>query len=345
MLGPLPVATMSGHDPSNFADLKRLRRVYARWLGAMAVVVALAAVGCSSGTESPVANDTAPANAVGQAAAVVVMDDLGREVRFERLPRRIVSLVPSSTEIVYALGAGDLLVGVTEYCDYPPEATRLPRVGGFSANTVSIETIIGMEPDVVLATGKLHQLLIAELERLNIPVVALEPQWYDDVCENILLLGRVTGQNDRASEIAAAMRAKADEVRKQAATIPQDQRVTVFYQVWQDPLMAATNHSFIGEMIEMAGGRNIFADLEQRSPQVSEEAVLARDPQVILAPSVADREEIVQRMRQRSGWDRIAALRNDRVHLVPNDMVSRPAPRLIEGLQAIAHAIYPEYFP
>lgn len=336
---------MSGHHPSNFADQQRLRPICRRWLLTVVALVALAAAGCGSGSEPPAVNDTAPTTTAGNAAPVVVIDDLGREVRFERLPRRIVSLVPSSTEIVFALGVGDLLVGVTEYCDYPPEATRLPRVGGFSANTVSIETIIGMEPDVVLATGKLHQLLIAELERLNIPVVALEPQWYDDVCENILLLGRVTGKDQRAAEIATAMRAKADEVRKQAATIPQDQRVTVFYQVWQDPLMAATSHSFIGEMIEMAGGRNIFADLEQRSPQVSEEAVLARDPQVILAPSVADREEIVQRMKQRSGWDRIAALRHDRVHLVPNDMVSRPAPRLVEGLQAIAHAIYPEYFP
>jgi len=314
-------------------------------LRTVVATLALAAWGCGSAAEPTESASTAAARTAEPSKQIVVIDDLGREVRLERLPQRIVSLVPSSTEIVFALGAGDRLVGVTEYCDYPPEAMRLPRVGGFSANTVSIETVIGMEPDVVLATGKLHQVLIAELERLNIPVVALEPQWYDDVCENILLLGRVTGKEDRANEIAAAMRAKADEIRSQAAKIPEDQRVTVFYQVWQDPLMAATSHSFIGEMIEMAGGRNIFADLEQRSPQVSEEAVLARDPQVILAPSVADRDEIVQRMRQRSGWDRIAALRHDRVHLVPNDMVSRPAPRLVEGLQAIAHAIYPEYFP
>lgn len=334
---------MSGPYESTFADVKHLGPRALRWVWTMAAALALATAGCSPGTESPAANDTTPAEAAS--TQLVVTDDLGREVRFDRLPRRIVSLVPSSTEIVFALGAGDLLVGVTEYCDYPPEATQLPRVGGFSANTVSVETIIGMEPDVVLATGKLHQLLIAELERLNIPVVALEPQWYDDVCENILLLGRVTGQEERAGEIAAAMRTKADEVRQVAATIPQEQRVKVFYQVWQDPLMAATGHSFIGEMVEMVGGRNIFAELEQRSPQVSEEAVLARDPQVILAPSVADRAEVIQRMKQRSGWDRMAAIRNDRVHLVPNDQVSRPGPRLVNGLQAIARAIYPEYFP
>lgn len=278
-------------------------------------------------------------------AALVVNDDLGRAVRFEQMPRRIVSLVPSSTEIVFALGAGDLLVGVTEYCDYPEEATRLPKVGGFSANTVSIETIIGLEPDVVLTTGKWHQQLLSELERLQIPAVALEPELYDDVCQNILLLARVTGQDERGRQIAEKMRARAQQVRQRAAAVPEGQRVTVFYQVWPEPLMAATDHSFIGEMINMAGGRNIFHDLAQRSPQVSEEAVVARNPDVILAPSAMDLDAILQRMKQRSGWEGITALQRGRVHLVPNDLVSRPGPRLADGLEAIAAAIYPELDP
>ncbi len=300
--------------------------------------------GCG-GQVAPSGSSPATTTAAEHTPEVVVTDDLGREVRFSSHPRRIVSLVPSSTEIVFALGAGDRLVGVTEYCDFPAQAQDVAKVGGFTAQSVSLESILHLRPDAVLATGKLHQLLIAELERWKIPVVALEPELFADVYNNIRLLGQVTGTEEAAQNLVEQMQSRVREVRVIAEQIPTSDRLRVFYQVWDEPLMAATNHSFIGEMISMAGAENVFADLQQRSPQVSEEAVLDRDPQVIIAPSGPQLDDVKLRLRNRSGWANIAALRNDRIHLVPADPVSRPGPRLVEGLLSIAHAIYPERYP
>ncbi len=303
------------------------------------------AISCNQRIDTPLADDAAarPATSTGT-AAIVVTDDLGRQVRFDSPPRRIVSLVPSSTEIVFALGAGGQLVGVTEYCDFPPEAQQLAQVGGFTPGSLSLETILALQPDAVLATGKLHTRVIAELERVHIPVIALEPELFADVYDNIQVLGKLTGREDSAAALVSEMQTKVNRVEEVAAAIPPAERLRVFYQVWDDPLMAATNRSFIGEMIGMAGAVNIFSDLQQRSPQVSEEAVLDRNPQVILTPDDHPLPKVLERLRQRSGWGQIAALRTNRVELVPSNPVSRPGPRLADGLLSIAKAIYPEQF-
>ncbi|GAB4566520.1 MAG: ABC transporter substrate-binding protein [Anaerolineae bacterium] len=276
---------------------------------------------------------------------ITVTDALGREVTVQATPQRIVSLAPSNTEILFAVGAGDQVVGVTKYCDYPPEAPEgRTIVGGFSAKSISVETIVSLQPDLVLAAGAIQQPVIEALEQMQIPVIALDAATFDDVYANIRLVGHLTGHEDQAEQVVAEMQDRVAAVTAAVADIPADQRVSVFWEVWDEPLMTAGPHTFIGQMIELAGGVNIFADVEEDYPQISAEEVVASNPDVILGPDSHGDKMTPEQIAQRPGWDGIAAVQAGRVILVDGDIVSRPGPRLADGLEAIARALYPDRF-
>ncbi len=288
----------------------------------------------------------------GEAAAepspepIVVTDGLGRQVTLPEIPQRIVSLAPSNSEILFAVGAEDQVVGVTQFCNYPPEACADKEVvGGFSAKSISVEVIVSLEPDLVLSRGEIHRPIIEALEQQGIPVIALTGRSFEEVYADIQQVGQVTGHPDQAEQVVAAMQARVAQVTEAVADIPQEERLQVFYEVWDEPLMTAGPNTFIGQMIDLAGGINIFGDVAEDYPVVSSEEVIRRNPDVILAPDTHAEKVTPEALAQRPGWETIQAVQEGRIHLVDGDIVSRPGPRIVDGLEAVARALYPERFP
>jgi len=270
-------------------------------------------------------------------------DALGRQVTMKALPQRIVSLAPSNTERLFAVGAWSTVVGVTTVDTYPPEVAALPKVGGFVPKSISIETIVSLRPDLVLAAGELQRPAIEALERLGIAVVAIEdPGSFDAVYAAIALVGRLTGHEQEASQVVQAMQARLARVRQAVATLPQDRRVTVFYEVYDEPLMTVGRSTIIGQLVEMAGGINIFADMPGRYPQVSSEEVVKRNPDCILGHTGHQLALTAGQIGQRPGWHHITAVKHNCIRMLNGDTVARPGPRLAEALEAIAKALYPD---
>jgi iron complex transport system substrate-binding protein len=276
---------------------------------------------------------------------LTVTDVLGRHITIKTSPQRIVSLAPSITEQLFAVGAGARVVGVTIYDNYPPQVQQLERVGGYVAKSISVEKIISLRPDLVLSRGEIQKSVIEALERVGLAVVAIEPGDFDEVYATIVLIGRLTDRVQQATRVVAEMQQQVARIRERVATIPPAQRVTVFYKAYDEPLMTAGPSTFIGRMIEMAGGMNIFAELQESYPQVSAEEVLRRNPTVILAPANSGLSLSPAQTIQRPGWRSIAAVKNHRIHLLDDDLVSRPGPRLAEALEAVTRALYPDRFP
>jgi len=273
-------------------------------------------------------------------------DALGRQVLVKALPQRIVSLAPSNTERLFAVGAWRTVVGVTTVDTYPPEVATVRKVGGFVPKSISVETIVSLKPDLVLAAGELQRPTIEALERLGLVVVAIEdPESFDEVYAAITLVGRLTGHEQEASRVVQAMRARLVRVQQAAAALPPEQRVTVFYEVYDAPLMTAGPSTIIGQMLEMAGGINIFADLKGRYPQVSSEEVVQRNPACILGLKGRMLALTPTQIGQRPGWTHITAVQRHCIHLLDDDTVARPGPRLAEALEAIARALYPDLLP
>ena len=269
----------------------------------------------------------------------------GRRVTVTTPPQRIVSLAPSITEQLFAIEAGEKVVGVTIYDTYPPAVQHLERVGGYVTKSISIEKILSLKPDLVLSRGEIQRGVIDMLERLGIPAVAIEPGNFDEVYAAIGLIGRLTDRDQQAARVVAEMQQRVARIRQQVAAIPLAQRVTVFYKAYDEPLITAGPSTFIGHMIEMAGGMNIFADVQESYPQISDEEVLRRNPAVILGPTSRDVRLSLAQAIQRPGWHRLAAVQNQRLYLLDDDLVSRPGPRLAEALEAVAKVLYPRLFP
>lgn len=273
-------------------------------------------------------------------------DRLGRAITLSAAPRRVVSLAPSNTELAFAVGAGDRLVGVTTFCNHPNEAVGLPKIGGFAARTISIEAIVALKPDLVLAGDRTQRTVVDALERAGVTVAAVQPRGWTEIQETMRLLGRVFGTTATADRLIESANARLRAVAAKIATIPPAQRVRVYWEVFDEPLMSAGPRSLIGEAVALAGGVNVFADLKEEYPQVSIEAVIARDPQVIIGPaSMRQRSMSLAALRARPGWAMIAAVRDGRVVILPDEPVTRAGPRFAEGVELIAKALYPALFP
>ncbi len=316
-------------------------RILLLYLLAVLLTVALAA--CAP-TPVPPAATPIPPTATPGPFPLTLTDDLEREVILSALPQRVVSLAPSNTEILFAVGAGDQVVGVTQYCNYPPEAQDREQIGGFSAKTISVEKIVALEPDLVLAAGAIHQPVIEALEQLDVPVYALDPNTLDDVYTGIELVGRMTGHEEEAAQTVEEMKGSVAAVTEQVATIPQEDRLTVYWEVFDEPRMTAGPGTFTGQLIELAGGVNIFADVSEEYPQISDEVVIGRNPAVIMGPETMGDKLTIETVAQRPGWDQVDAVQNKRIYLFDGDMVSRSGPRLAQVLEVMAEALYPDLF-
>jgi len=273
-------------------------------------------------------------------------DTLGRQVTIKTLPQRIISLAPSNTERLFAVGAWQAVVGVTTVDTYPPEVVTVRKVGGFVPKSMSIETIVSLKPDLVLAAGELQRPTIEALERVGLTVVAIEdPGSFDEVYADITLVGRLTGHEQEARRVVEEIQNRLQRVRQAVATLPQEKRLTVFYEVYDEPLMTAGRVTIIGQLLEMAGGINVFADLEGRYPQVSSEEVVRRNPSCILGHTGHQLALTPARISQRPGWHSMTAVKQHCIRLLNGDTVARPGPRLAEALEAITRALYPDLLP
>lgn len=268
-----------------------------------------------------------------------ITDDVGRTVTVKGVPQRIVSLAPSNTEVLYALGLGARVVGVTEFCNYPPEAKEKPKIGGFSK--IDLERVVGLNPDLVLATNIHAKSVVPELEKRGITVVVIEPKSVDEVLAKVTFVGKLTGATETAAKVAAQMQARIDAVTSKVATVKSKPRV--YYEI-DKTLFTAGPGSFINDMIVKAGGINIAADAKTAYPQLTAEAIIAKDPEVILLGSMnfGETPEVV---RARPGWANITAVKTGRLVPITNEeVISRPGPRVVEGLELIARALYPDLF-
>jgi iron complex transport system substrate-binding protein len=262
------------------------------------------------------------------------VDDLGRTVTIEGVPERIISLSPSNTEILFALNLADSVVGVTDWCNYPAEALEKEKVGGY--DTPDIEKIVALNPDLILAAHGLPLEIIGTLEDLGLIVFGIKSTDLDDLLDDIRTVGEITNRETEADALTSEMAARIQAVVAQTAELEETPKV--FYIVWHDPLFTVGTETFIHELIEKAGGVNIFGDLTGY-PIVSIEEVLARDPEVIVTSMwsyewATNATELVGTNASQMG----------RIHTVDDDLVQRPAPRIVQGLEWFAHFIHPTLF-
>jgi len=271
---------------------------------------------------------------------LAIKDNVGRVIEIGSEPERIISLSPGNTEILFALGLDARIVGVTEYCDYPAQAKGKPKVGGFS--TINIERVVSLEPDLVLATGGLQLRTVQQLENLGIKTVVLGPRRIDDVLSNIELVGEITNKNAEAKALAETLRRRIESIEAKTENLVS--RPRVYYEIWHNPLMSVGQGTWIDELIELAGGRNIFTDSSDPYPIINSELVIERDPEVIIIKSGYMGGAAEKDIIQRPGWDRISAVRNERIYEIDENILIRPGPRIVDGLEALTMIIHPQLF-
>lgn len=324
------------------------------------IISAAAAIGACSPAVVPAAQPTTartltaatvPVQPTAPTASVsvTITDQSGRQVTINNIPQRIVSLAPSNTEILFALGLGARVVAVDQFSDYPAQVKSLANIGG-SRGRFDFEKIVELKPDLVLgvqhntppeAVKKLEEL------KLTVMVVSVTNTNFESIASDILLVGKATGQNEQAKRVTDAMKQKADAIKAKVATAKSKPRV--YWEVdasdASKPYTVAQG-SFVSDLIALAGGVNIFQNADKPYPQVSLEQILSADPEVII---LADGPYgiTVDSLNKRVGWQGINAVKNKRVYPLEVDtgnMVSRPGPRVVDGLEALAKLLQPELF-
>ncbi|MGQ9497151.1 MAG: ABC transporter substrate-binding protein [Desulfotomaculales bacterium] len=273
---------------------------------------------------------------------VQVTDDAGRRVTVPSPPERIVSLAPSITEILFALGLEAQVVGVTDVCDYPPAAKQKEKIGSFA--DPSLEKIVALKPDLVLAAD-INQKVVDRLERLNVPAIVLKPRDVDGVLGNITLVGRATGRERQAADLVRELRARIDAVMSKVELFAAA-RPKVYYEVWYEPLCTAGPGTFIDDVIRLAGGVNVAADAPQPWPQYSLEVLLRKNPDVMLHSYGHDNtgHQTAEDIARRPGWSGLNFVRHRRIYVIDADLITRPGPRLVKAVEAVAQMLHPEIF-
>jgi len=258
-------------------------------------------------------------------AATTVVDDMGRRVSLDKPARRIVSLAPSATEMLFAAGAGKRVVGTARFTDFPPRARLLPRIG--DASRIDMERVLALKPDLVVAWhSSLPAPTLKRLSGLGLAVYVTEPRSLKAIAVDIGRLGRLAGTADAAGPAAARFTARLQGLRRRYA---HRASLRVFYQTWDQPVMTVNGSHFISHLLRLCGGRNVFADLAPLSAAVSAEAVVAADPQVIVAGARdGNRRDVFARWRR---WSAVQAVRLGNLFTLPPDLISRPGPRILQG--------------
>jgi iron complex transport system substrate-binding protein len=292
------------------------------------ILLAIATAGCDRGASVPLsAGDTR-----------VVTDEAGRQVHLPLKIDRIVSLAPNLTEIIYAVGAGDRLVGRTSYCDYPPAAKTVTEVG--DTMQPSVERIIALKPQIVLiSTASQLETFTKQLNEQRIAVYVTNPNSVDQILSSIETLGQLFGTTEQAKQVAADLRRRTQAVE---SAVAKQRPIKVFYQISDEPLYTIGREAFLTDLIRRAGGISVTADVPTAFPRYSDEAALASQPEAIILPtggSIGNANSTAVPALRNS-----PAVRNNRVYKINDDILARPGPRLIDGLEQLARALHPEAF-
>jgi iron complex transport system substrate-binding protein len=262
-----------------------------------------------------------------------VVDDVGNRVTLKQPAKRIVSLAPHVTELLFAVGAGDRVVGVVSYSDFPEAAKKLPRVGAY--NAFDLETIVTLKPDLIVAWKSTNPAgALEKLQALSIPVFFSEPRKLEDVASNLESLGRLTGNERAANAASAQYRKRLGELR---ARYSGRASVSVFYQVWHQPLMTINGEHLISQVIELCGGRNVFADLPVLAPKISLESVLRKDPEAIVAGNSALSHPAWK--DDWTHWPSLRAVKNKHLFYVNPDIIQRHTPRILQGADVLCRQL------
>ncbi|MED4727978.1 ABC transporter substrate-binding protein [Aneurinibacillus migulanus] len=299
------------------------------------LMVLLAACGANPAPKSSGDTTQTP---VQEQFPLTITDSTGTEVKIEKKPERIVSVMPGTTEIAYAVGAGDKVVGVSNYDNYPEDVKKKEKVGDLKVN---IEKVVSLEPDVILAdTGNGEA--VDALRKTGLPVVVMEAKTFDEIYKSIEMIGKATGNDAKAAEVVGKMKTDVQDVQDKVKAVPQEKRPNVWIEV--DPsLFTAGTGTFMHDLVTLAGGKNIAGDLDGWK-QLSEEKVLQRNPDVIMNTYGYYDKEGAAKIKQRPKWQQVQAIKDGRVFAVDSDVVNRPGPRITEGLKEIAEKLHPELF-
>jgi len=267
-------------------------------------------------------------------------DFLGREVAVPENPRRIVALVPSLAEIIFALGGGKRMVGATRFANHPPEAAELPRVGSYPRP--DLERILALEPDLVLATRDGNPPEVVErLDALGVPAYVVNPANLEQLFDTIRRIGDILGASETAEAMIRDFRKRLEAARDHWRG---RKRTRVFMQIGTDPMVTVGGDTFLNELLETAGGENVMADRDAY-PMVGAEPVVALRPEVILITTMEQGANFEAAKREWESWPEIPAARNGRVHLVDSDLYDRPSPRTILALEELVRLLHPETAP
>ncbi len=280
--------------------------------------------------------------AIAQEFPVTITDGLGEKVVIEEKPAKIISISPQTTENLFAVGAGEQVIGVTTYADYPKEATKVDKIG--TITEPNIEKIVSMEPDLVIAASVNKMETIERLRELNIKVAGFKASSVNTAIENIKKIGKITGNQDIAEEVTADMYIKISEMKDLIdKKLANNDRPKVFYELWSDPLYTAGVDNFIDDLIHMAGGFNIGRLAETQWPQFSLEKLLVEDPEVYIStPHSAEMQVSKESIKNRKRFKDITAIKNDRVYIIDQNIINRASPRLLIGLSQLTKAIWPD---
>lgn len=273
---------------------------------------------------------------------LTITDALGRRVILRTVPQRIVSLAPSNTEILFYLGLGDRVVGDTTYCDYPEEAKLITKIGSFK--DPSLEKVVTLKPDLVLATD-MHEQIIKQLEDAGLNVLVLKPTTIEQIFNSIQLVGRAADVEDKAITLTKDLKDRVNVVNNKVANIAANQRPTVYYELWYEPLMSVGKGTMIGQIIELSGGINVTADCAEQYPQLSEEVIIEKNPEVMINSYGHDAKKITpEEIAARKGWKEISFVKNNRIYTIDSDCLTIAGPRIVDGLEMMAGYLYPELF-
>ena len=299
--------------------------------------------GCGESAEQPKEEKKVEEGQKG-AYPVTINDALDNEVVIETKPERIVSVIPSNTEIAFELGFGEEVVGVSDFDNYPPEAEKKEKVGGLEFN---VEKVISLNPDLVLAHASTAQSSEAGLQQLKdagVPVLIVnDAKNFDEVYESIEMIGTAGGAKEKAEQLVADMKSKLEEIKTKAQAIKEEDRKSVMVEVSPAPeIYAAGKNTFMDEMLSAINAENIIS--EEGWPKMDSEAIIERNPDVIVTTHGFYTEDSVGNVLSRDGWQDITAVKNKQVAAVDSDMVTRSGPRIIEGVEELAKAIYPDVF-
>ena len=268
------------------------------------------------------------------------VDEVGREVTFSFPPKRIVSLAPNITEILFSLGLDEEIVGVSIHCNFPEKAKSRVRVGSYIS--LDFERITSLKPDLIIATGAGNtREMVDRLEKLGFTTYVIYPKNFNDILQSIAHIGQVVNRDREAREIIEGMKKRAQRVIQLTKDLP---RPKVFIQIGDAPLVTVGKGSFADDLIRLAGGENIARKEKEVYPRFGMEEILKRSPEVIVVSSMNPKGDYQKTLQEWTRWKTIPAVKNGRIHLIDSDLLDRPSPRIIDGLEELARVLHPERF-